>query len=266
MQTLQAARASNSTSITTSAETLEDYDLGGVDCPLCGNTGRLIEQGPGLLELHVRECACMRKRRSLRSLRRSGMADMARRYTFAAYQTDSEHRRAVKAAAERFVQADEGWFFIAGQSGSGKSHICTAICAALIERGLELSFLSWRDEAPSLKASVTEREQYETRMKKLKSVPVLYIDDFLKGKITEADVNLAFEILNARYNNAALRTVLSSEWKLDELLQLDEALGGRICERARGFTVLAPPDNWRLRPTPQMPQMPSRIPAGVWNE
>lgn len=240
-------QANNSTSTTTCAETLEDYGLGGVDCELCGNTGRLIEKGLGLLELHVHECVCMKKRRFLRSLRKAGLEDMARRYTLDSFVADTDHGRRVKEAAERFILSDTGWFFIAGQSGSGKTHVCTAICSYLVEQGRDLYFMPWRDESAELKALITDMDRYKHRMDKLKAVPILYIDDFLKGKVSEADVNLAFEILNARYNDTRLRTVLSSERSINEILGIDEAIGGRIFERAKGFVILAPDENWRLK-------------------
>lgn len=228
-------------------ETLDDFGLGGIDCPECNNTGQLIEKGEGTLEIHVRECPCMRKRRSLRSLRKAGMEDMAKRYTLDNYETASQKHQKVKEAAQKFIEANEGWFYIAGQPGSGKTHICTAICTGLMERSKEISFMPWRDDSTAIKARITDQEWYESKVKQLKQVPVLYIDDFMKGGMTDADLRLAFEILNARYNDASLRTVISSELTLDKILEADEALGSRIYERSRGFNVKAPDINWRLR-------------------
>ncbi len=231
-----------------SNETLAEYDLGGVDCPLCNNTGMIIERGPGLLELHTHECSCMRERRSLRSLRKAGMADMATRYTMDAYQTDTGMRAKIKRIAQEFIAADSGWFFIAGRSGSGKTHICTAICIGLMQqKASEIYFMPWRDDSTEIKANVKNQEIYQAKIKRLKRVPVLYIDDFLKGSYTDADIKLAFEILNTRYNDTALRTIISSELPINEILKIDEALGGRIYERSRAFSVLAPDENWRLR-------------------
>lgn len=227
---------------------LDEYDLGGVDCPKCANTGRIIEQGPGLLDLRVRECSCMRLRRSLRSLRKAGMSDMARRYTMENYIADTSHRKNVKKIAEDFINSDSGWFFIGGQSGSGKTHICTAICNKLMEKeSAELVFMPWRDDSMALKTGFRDREWYQTKITKLKRVPILYIDDLFKGGVTEADVKLAFEILNARYNDTALRTIISCEIDLDGIMKIDEAVGGRIYERSRGFTVRAPAENYRLK-------------------
>lgn len=248
MALLKAAQESSSTSAMTSNETLASYDLGGVDCQRCGNTGQIVDRGPGLLELHVYECPCMYRRRSLRSLRKAGMADMAARYTFDSYKTDTPLREKIKRLAQEFVKAERGWFFIAGQSGSGKTHICTAISTGLMEeRASEICFMPWRDDSTEIKNRIKDQEWYQAKIKKLKTVPVLYIDDFLKGGYTDADLKLAFEFLNARYNDVRLRTIISSEMQIDDILRADEAIGGRIYERAQGFIVRAPGENWRLR-------------------
>lgn len=236
-----------STSNTMHESTLKKCGLDNVDCPICGNTGIIVERGSEPLEIHTYQCRCMKKRISLRSLESAGMADMARRYTMDAYITDTPKRKAVKETAQRFIEQDDGWFFIGGQSGSGKTHICTAICSGLMERCRAIIFAPWRGESTALKIAMKDADRYEERMKTLKNAPVLYIDDFFKGAVTDADIKVAYELLNARYNTAALRTVISSELTLEEILRLDEALGGRIYERARGFTVNAPDENWRMK-------------------
>ena len=226
-------------------ETLDDYDLGGVDCELCDNKGFILfkrENG----ELVSKECECMTKRRSMRRIRRSGISDMLLRYTFKNYEDSDETRHNVKQTAIRFANSDSGWFYIAGQPGSGKTHICTAICARLIDRNKDVRYMKWRDESRQLK-SLINSEALEEPLEKLKTVYALYIDDFFKGGSNEADVRLAFEIINARYNNSKLRTIISTEMPLEEILQVDEALGSRIYERSRGFVIAAPKENYRLR-------------------
>lgn len=226
-------------------ESLDDYGLGGIECKACNNTGVLLtthEDG----SLYARECDCMPYRRNLRRIRKSGLADLMSRYTFDTYQEEGGQRAKIKRRAEEFAAADEGWWYISGRSGSGKSHICTAICTALIERGLDVYYMPWRDESTSLKAMVNDAE-YRERIEKLKQVKVLYIDDFLKGSDTDADMRLAFEILNARYADSSLRTIISTERSLKELLSREEALGGRIYERSKGYWLEAPNENWRMR-------------------
>lgn len=90
-----------------------------------------------------------------------------------------------------------------------------------------------------IKSLITEGEKYEHAVFKLKTVEVLYIDDLFKtgkdlnGKVqrpTTADINLAFEIINYRYNNKNLVTIISSERNIREIMEIDEAIGGRIFE------------------------------------
>lgn len=226
---------------------LEQYGLGGVDCDKCQNFGYTLERAEGSWEVYQRECGCMKKRRTLRSLRKAGMEDMAARCTLDSYKTDTPGCAAVAEAAKRFIAGDSGWFFIAGRPGSGKTHICTALSVGLMEeRGAEIDFMPWRDEARTLKAAA-DPARCDERIKRLQRVEVLYIDDLFKGGASEADLRLAFEILNGRYNNARLRTVISSELDLETILGLDEAVGGRIYERSRGFTLRAPSEDRRLR-------------------
>jgi DNA replication protein DnaC len=98
-------------------------------------------------------------------------------------------------------------------------------------------------------------------MKELKETDVLYIDDLFKsGKDndgrykapTAADVNVAFEVVNYRYNNPELITIISSERTLVELDDIDEAIAGRIAEKSKagGYCINLKPDktrNWRMK-------------------
>ena len=227
------------------AEDLNDYDLGGVDCDLCHNTGMITCLGKDG-QLVSRQCACMKKRVALRRIRQSGMSDLLKRYSFQSYRAETPEQKNILDKARQFAGSDGGWFYIFGRSGSGKSHICTAICRELIERNRDVYYMPWRDESTGLKSMITDSYEYERRMRKLKRVEVLYIDDFLKGGDSDADIRLAYEILNFRYNDTGLRTILSSETDLKTLLKRDEALGGRVYERARGYVLQAPAKNMRF--------------------
>ena len=171
------------------------------------------------------------------------------RYTFDNYLDVDRYRSLIKQRAIDYSQdSGDGWWYIYGQSGSGKTHICTAICKSLMDSGLEVYYMNWRDESVVLKADINDSETYTRKMDKLKSVKVLYIDDFLKGGSTVADIKLAFEILNARYSRR-LKTIISSEITLDGLFEIDEAVAGRIFEMSARprYLVRAAPENYRKR-------------------
>ena len=238
-------QARQSGAISTPKSPLQECGLDNVDCPICNNTGCVLRtHADG--SLWAAECSCMAKRVSIRRIEQSGLKDAIKRYTMKNYVADTPERKKVLHAAEDFCKDDKGWFFISGKSGSGKTHICTAICSSLMDQNKNVRYMCWRDETVLLKALTTDGEEYQSRIRPFKTVPVLYIDDFLKGGHTEADLRLAFEILNARYNDSSLRTIISSEMSLFDILGLDEATGGRIYERAKGYVIEAPKVNFRL--------------------
>lgn len=229
----------------TSTMTLSEYGLGGVECPICANTGYTLRaDADGYL--YSRECECMEKRRNIKRLRESGLADLLRRNTFDTYQTPTEAHRRLKARAIEYAGNKRGWLYICGKPGSGKTHLCTAICGRLISKR-PVRYVVWRELAPSLKSLVNDATAYREAVEPLKTISVLYVDDFLKGGVTDADLNLVFEIVNARYNNSKLRTIISSERSLEAVLGMDEAIGSRIAEAARGYILKTPDENWRLK-------------------
>lgn len=242
----------------------EEGPLGGMNCPKCLNRGFImaaVEVNSCQYETRVRECGCMVVRRNVRRLERSGLKDVTRMYTFKKYQADEAWQEKIKLAAMDYVtdvkNGENGWFFIGGQSGCGKTHICTAIAVQLLKNQMDLRYMVWRDEARKLKA-VANSPEYTAMLDEFKQVKVLYIDDFLKAgrdsfgsmKPTEADVALAFELLNYRNNNRDLLTIISSELTLEEIADIDEAIAGRIAQNAeRHRLVIArkPGRNYRLK-------------------
>jgi len=220
---------------------------GYLDCPLCNNKGYIAFVDEDY-SVFTKECECMAKRRSLKSAKESGLSEMLSVYSLDNYQRPADWQKNVYAKATAFIGDPSGWFIISGCPGSGKTHICTAICGALIDAGKETKYFMWREMAPKLKALVNERDLYEERMDKFKNADVLYIDDFFKGNITAADINLAFELLNSRYNSRSKITIISTERTVKDLIDIDEALGSRIYERSKGYYIETPPNtNWRLR-------------------
>lgn len=243
---------------------LNDTGMGGVDCPMCRNKGVIMtnqESANGFWETRVRECKCMATRRSIRRLVRSGLKDVTSTYTFRRYEATEEWQKRLKEAAIRYVQdiraGGTGWLYVGGQSGCGKTHLCSAVAVQLLKDGLDLRYMVWRDELRKLKAVVNSPE-YTEMLDAWKTVRVLYIDDFFKaarnqyGRMqpSEADARIAFELLNYRSNDKRLLTIISSELSLDEIADIDEATAGRIAQHAAGHCVTVAPDrgkNYRLK-------------------
>lgn len=208
-------------------------ELKGMNCPLCRNKGYIAVEDEG--EVRIMQCKCLKARRSIELLERSGVNSD---YTLQNFRTDQPWQKALLEKAKQFVEKQSGWMFIGGQVGCGKTHLCTGIVIELLHRLRPARYMLWRDESTTIKASIKYPEEYAALIEPLKTVDVLYIDDFLKtnsGQPTTADCNLAFEILNARHNRKGLVTILSSEFLLPEIIQMDEGLGSRIFQKAKGF-------------------------------
>ena len=123
-----------------------------------------------------------------------------------------------------------------GQVGSGKTHLSMAICNELMDRGISVVYMGYRDAITGIKQNMMDSVYYNKMMNRYKSARVLFIDDLFKGKITDSDVNIMFELINHRYFNN-LPVIISSELSVSRLLDVDEALGSRLVEMTKGRVV-----------------------------
>lgn len=236
---------------------LNEHD--GYNCEECKNKGIIYfvkkDDLTGWEQMTARECKCMATRRTLRRAKKSGLNNILSDCTFAKYETPEEWQKSIKSIAQMFCKDDAAkWFYIGGQSGAGKSHICTAIAGYYIKQGVDCRYMLWRDDAVKLKALVSDYEGYKSQIDEFKNIPLLYIDDFLKtqnGQVpTQADINLAFELLNYRLMDKEKITVISSEYTIAQALEFDEATIGRIYQQAGQYKLSIDKDikkNYRLR-------------------
>lgn len=232
----------------------ETGNLTGYDCTKCNNRGN-IALCVDADRIAFQECDCMKIRRCVQKMEASGLCEVIKRYTFEAYQDNEMWQKAIKKGAMEFANNPNSWLLFCGQSGSGKTHLCTAVCRKLLLAGEEVLYMPWRKDAAEIKAMDPGRRAEE--IKKLQTASVLFIDDLFKvGKTaegtaspTQGDINLAFDIINHRYTKQ-LVTIVSTERTPAELVEIDEATGGRIIERAKNSTYSIrkePGRNYRLR-------------------
>lgn len=229
-------------------------EIDGYNCDVCKNKGfkaKLDENGNEVYEF----CKCYKIRETLNRARRSGLGNILSDFTFDKFIATEDWQKTIKAKAQEFCRNDNAkWFFIGGQVGSGKSHICTAIVGHYIKAGYESAYMMWCEESKKLKALVTDYDEYRKHIKRYKDSPVLYIDDFLKTKAgespTQADINLAFEIINHRLFSNDKITIISSEKTLNDILEYDEATMSRVYKESGEYRFNISKDikkNYRLR-------------------
>lgn len=212
-------------------------DMQGFFCEKCRNKGYIVKLKDGN-EIVTAECECMKQRRITAHAKKSGLWHTLSRMQFDTFICKTDWQAHIKQIAVRYAAQKTGWFFIGGQTGAGKTHICTAISGEMLKSGLSLQYLLWRELLHQFQAVQWDHTQYKEQMQELMDVDVLYIDDFLKShRHTDTELNIAFEVINGRYISRK-PTIISSEMTLSDIYNADEAIAGRIREMC-GENVIA---------------------------
>lgn len=241
-------------------------ELDGYDCKECQNRGNfakaLVDDYGDWFDSRV-NCSCVKIRKSIHRLKKSGLENVMKLYTFDNYRSSEDWQDKIKKVSQKYAENHaNSWFFLGGQSGAGKTHLCTAIASKYLDDGNEVRYMLWKDETSKIKKRANDLEG-EDIVEEFKKCDVLYIDDLFKpGKDqngnpqrpSTADIQIAFEILNYRYTRRDGKsiTIISSERSIEELLDIDEAVGSRIVEMSfcRGYGISIDKDsskNYRLK-------------------
>ena len=118
--------------------------LTGWDCPRCRNRGNIAIAGADG-SISVGECACMKTRRCVWEMEKSGLKDVIREKTFDAFEALEDWQKTIKDGALRYAGDPKGWLLLSGQSGSGKTHLCTAVCRQRLLAGDPVRYMPWRE-------------------------------------------------------------------------------------------------------------------------
>lgn len=218
-----------------------------VHCDLCNDTGLVNVERDGRQLMAY--CVCDARRKTMLRAKRSGMDDSMAQFRFDNFAVGQDFQRTMMDKCRRFLEQDDRRFlYIGGQPGCGKTHIATAVCTALLDRGNEMLYVTFQELMNEMKSLVNESEYAQT-VQRYGTMPLLYIDDFMKFEPTKSDIAHAFEVINLRMLKRKL-TVITSERGPDEIVAIDEALGGRIKQMCGEFAIgieRAPGRDWRLR-------------------
>lgn len=206
----------------------------GYNCTKCKNRGDyMIKTDTGEA---IAECDCMRIRRAIKELKKSGLENQIQGFGFDSYKVVDELTKNIKRLALENTRSKD-WFFIGGQTGAGKTHISTAIAADLLRRSVQVQYKRYMELVQSLKTKkFTNDQEYYDELLPLVNSEALYIDDLFKGRIIDIDTTIIWELIDDRYTNRK-KTIISSELDLSEIAKIDESLAGRIKERAGKFII-----------------------------
>lgn len=200
-------------------------------------------------------CECRKLKEAKNMLKMSGIAKAFQDRNFDNFKPTNKKTMNAKMVSLNYVEEFEriagernNSIAFLGQVGAGKTHLSIAIGNALIKKEIPVIYMEYRIAITGLKRNMLDDIYYRNQIGKYQNAKVLIIDDLFKGKITESDLNIIFEIINHRYFNG-LPVVISSEKTEMDLLDIDEAIGSRIMEMCKGrMIVFEGVDlNYRLR-------------------
>lgn len=223
----------------------------GLDCIKCRNRGD-VAFATDTGTFCIRKCDCAGMRLTIKRLQRVGLWEKAQKCKLRNFETSTPSQIKLKDTVQHYIaDRERQWLALCGQSGSGKTHLCTAAFVKLCyDLGAAGEYLVWTAGARKLKAAALDDE--DGLLEKFKRCELLYIDDLFKGRQgaepSDADIRLAFELLDYRYNQS-LPTIISSEFTFAGLLNIDQAIASRIKEKCGPYLVSIAPDaskNYRL--------------------
>lgn len=207
-------------------------------CAKCRDLTFIVEDGVAIA------CECREIRQAEEILKKSGISEEFRnkRFDNFNYAVDVQIIEAYKKATDYvrcFKDIEKSRcnsIMFMGQVGSGKTHLSLAIANELMKDGVGVVYMGYRDVITRIKQNVMDEVYYHRVMGRYKNARVLLIDDLFKGKISESDINIVFELVNYRYFNN-LPVIVSCEKCVDDIIEIDEAIGSRLVEMCKGYVV-----------------------------
>lgn len=225
-------------------------------CPKCGGSMWITwidDEGCDM----AKRCECFEPTMARRRIAASGISESFRAKGFKNF--DTRHNPQLEKASttcsnyclnyQDIVGTRSNSILLLGQVGSGKTHLALASANALLDyQKIRVVYMPYREMVTRLKQNITDEDSYTRAIDTFKKAPMLVIDDLLKGRTTESDINILFEIVNYRYV-CGLPVIVTSEKITGELLDFDSAIGSRLIEMAEGRIIELKGNelNYRLR-------------------
>jgi DNA replication protein DnaC len=226
------------------------------DCKKCNNNGTIpkLYWHNGDFTIYETVCNCYKLKKSLAEMKRNNLLPLLQKRKFNNFIVKEKFQANIKKIAENFLNSvlkgKNKSFFIGGQTGCGKTHICCAILNELVKKGIFIKYFDYLNDIDKLKKlQFQDVELFQQTKEEYKTADFLYFDDFLYDTPSEADIKLLFDIINNRYNNDK-PIIISSEKLLIEICNINGSIGGRIKEMTRDFNINIDKDiskNYRMR-------------------
>ena len=197
----------------------EDYSEIKYTCPICCDTGY---EGSKL-------CSCFREELIKENIRSSGIGNLIEKQSFENFRLDIYKDEAIKkemthnlSEAKKYADEfsrDSKNLLLIGTTGTGKTHLTTAIARTVIEKGFEVIYDSAQNVVAAFEYDRFKSGygQYEARGEKYLECELLILDDLGTEFSNQFTVSCLYNLLNTRINKG-LPTVISTNLGAGELL------------------------------------------------
>ena len=217
----------------------EDYTDPQYVCKTCSDTGFV----------GTKMCSCLKQLLITKNIQSSGMGNLIDKQSFDNFNLDvyssspeikermQRNLKIAKAFAEKFA-SHHGNLLLIGTTGTGKTHVSTAIARVVISQGFDVLYDSAQNiiddfETDKFKSGHSRTESVSD---KYLECELLIIDDLGAEFVTQFSISALYNLINTRQNKG-LSTIISTNLSASELAGKYE---GRIYSRIVGadYTVL----------------------------
>ena len=101
----------------------------------------------------------------IEKLVKNGLKNIIQKNTFENYVTAEKWQTDIKNKVVDFTNQQKKWFYIGGQSGYGKTHLCTSICSKFLSDGKDVIYMLWLSYVKELKSTVNDYENHKNLIK-----------------------------------------------------------------------------------------------------
>ena len=210
-------------------------------CPHCNGSGWICKDWDEGIWI---PCSCQDNIQVRKHTANAGLSKSISKFKLTDFKAEQEWQTTLLKSTCDYARKPKGFLFICGQHGAGKTHLAAGAFGYILKGGARGKFWNWSNLTAELKA-VQNTADYVQLMAELKECQILYLDDFLhavKKQPTTGDLKLAFEIINARYDNDRNPTIITSNMLPADIAKFDGSLSGRIVEAAGTHLLLINPD------------------------
>ena len=217
----------------------EDYTEVHYTCKVCSDTGFA----------GTRMCQCLKEKLITMNIQSSGMGNLIDKQSFDNFSLDvykknpdnyarmERNFKIAKNFADKFA-SHHGNLLLIGTTGTGKTHLSTAIAKAVISQGFDVLYDSTQNILNDFERDKFRSgyNQTESASDKYIECDLLIIDDLGAEFSTQFSVSALYNLINTRQNKG-LSTIISTNLSAGELAAKYE---GRIYSRIIGsdYTVL----------------------------